>query len=122
MISVLTEIAIDYLASISFKQECDLLHTLTSVQLQDMLSRLEKGGLIRLCPGAEPGEPCSYELAADPFQVSLLDILTCLDEHLNCNHVASEHMYMRFGDTARKLGVLNAVMRTSLSNIKLTNL
>lgn len=122
MISVLTEIAIDYMASISMKRECGLLGGLTSGQIHDMLHRLETGGLIRLCQGAERGLPSSYELTDNLSDITLLKLLTVLDEHLDCNHTASEYMYLRFGIAARKLGVLSEVIRTYLSNIKLTDL
>ena len=56
------------------------------------------------------------------MNISLLDILEATGEHLNCNHPATEDFYLRYGNTAKKLGVVNHMTRLYLEEIKLNDL
>ena len=87
-----------------------------------LLEQLEMGKIIRLIPGKEKGKITSYELTRPSVNISLLDILEATGEHLNCNHPATEDFYLRYGNTAKKLGVVNHMTRLYLEEIKLNDL
>ena len=90
--------------------------------VSELLEQLEMGKIIRLIPGKEKGKITSYELTRPSVNISLLDILEATGEHLNCNHPATEDFYLRYGNTAKKLGVVNHMTRLYLEEIKLNDL
>lgn len=91
-------------------------------ELIDILTKLELGGLIRRKELSTSELLSSYELTRSYMDISLLDILEALDEHLNCNHPTKEKMYQQYRAAAHRLGVINQMTRLYLSDIKLIEL
>ena len=87
-----------------------------------LLSKLATAGIVRLVDLEKPQDVQSYSPARESIDVSLLDILEATGEHLNCNHPTTEEFYMRYGNAAKKLGVVNQITRTYLKEIKLFDL
>lgn len=87
-----------------------------------LLSRLTTAGIIQLADLAKPQEIRSYIPTRKSMDVSLLDILEATGEHLNCNHPTTEIFYSKYGNAAKKLGIVNQITRTYLKEIKLFDL
>ena len=87
-----------------------------------LLSKLTAAGIIRLVDLEKPQEIQSYTPARKSMDVSLLDILEATGEHLNCNHPTTEIFYSKYGNAAKKLGIVNQITRTYLKEIKLFDL
>lgn len=124
MLTLLTQTTLAILNDISCSEPSSrsLPQTLFSHSLSELLDKLEQGELITLFAGKERGQLISYQLARPLSEISLLDVLEATGEHLNCNHVASDEMYQRYGLVARKLGVINQLTRSYLSDIKVVDL
>mgnify|MGYP000233509603 FL=1 len=95
---------------------------LTEQDLDILLSKLLKAGLIKLSDQEAPCNIQSYSPVRSSSKVSLLDILEATGEHLNCNHPTTEEFHMRYGKAAQKLGVINYITRKYLHEIKLFEL
>ena len=91
--------------------------TIAPQDLIDILTKFERAGLIH-----RKGLLSSYELTRDYKDISLLNILEALDEHLNCNQPTKEKMYLQYRAAAHRLGVINQMTRLYLSEIKLIDL
>lgn len=91
--------------------------------LSELLNKLQKAGLIKLKVGyeSEPDDLLAYELTRSAFEISLLDVLEAIGEHLDLNQPTQEGMYLRMGRAANKLGIINQIARTYLSEIKLVD-
>ena len=87
-----------------------------------LLFKLTVAGLIALAEKSNPQDIQAYRPARKSADVSLLDILEATEEHLNCNHPTMEEFYTRYGNAAKKLGVVNQITRTYLRDIKLFDL
>ena len=87
-----------------------------------LLSKLTTAGIIQLVDLAKPQEIRSYIPTRKSMDVSLLDILEATGEHLNCNHPTTEVFYSKYGNAAKKLGIVNQITRTYLKEIKLFDL
>lgn len=124
MITILTQTAITVIndiANLSFSNHSEQ-YSLTSEELNNLLSQLEKGNIIRRqTSGYLSEKPNIYELTRSKNAISLLDVLEATGEHINCNHPISEDMYTHFHNVAPRLGVLNQFARTYLSQIRLTD-
>ena len=106
--------------------------------LATLLSKLERGGLIRRKSVTASGSgstpsinstpalasilAASYELCRPYLEITLLQILESIGEHLNCNYPTKEEFYNRYGRAAARLGVVNQMTRTYLAEIKLSDL
>lgn len=91
-------------------------------ELKNLLDKLKSGYLIRETVPLPLSESyATYELTRPKNLITLLDILEAIGEHINCNYPTKEEMYIRFHKVAPKLGVLNQITRTYLSQIKLTD-
>ena len=95
---------------------------LTEQDLDILLSKLLKAGLIKLSDQKAPCNIQSYSPVRSSSKVSLLDILEATGEHLNCNHPTTEEFHMRYEKAAQKLGVINYITRKYLHEIKLFEL
>lgn len=84
-----------------------------------ILARLEHKGLIQRTVGAEIQDISRYKLCRPLVQMSLLDVIEAMNDHLNCNHPTTEEFYLRYGKVAQKLGVVNHLTRLYLSEINL---
>ena len=91
-------------------------------ELIGILTKLESGGLIRRKDVPVSGVLSSYELTRSYMDISLLDILEALGEHLNCNSPTKEEMYEQYCAAAQRLGIVNQMTRLYLSEIKLIDL
>ena len=87
-----------------------------------LLSELAKAGIIQLVDLEKPQDAQSYSPARKSIDVSLLDILEATGEHLNSNHPTTEVFYSKYGNAAKKLGIVNQITRTYLQEIKLFDL
>ena len=87
-----------------------------------LLSKLTVAGLIQLANKEKPQDIGSYIPARKSIEISLLDILEATGEHLNCNYPTTETFYLKYGNAAKKLGVVNQITRTYLKEIKLFDL
>ena len=89
-------------------------------ELNNLLSKLVDGNILRRkIPESIPEDSTTYELIRPLKDISLLNVLEATGEHINCNYPAKEEMYLRFHNVAPRLGVLNQITRTYLSQIKL---
>lgn len=124
MLTQLTQTALVVLYDIDYQTipSCPESYALTSSQLAELLARLEQAGLITLLADGMQGNLRSYTLTRPATQISLLDVLEATGEHLNCNHTTCEDFYSRYGAVARKLGVINQVTRTCLSEINVSEI
>lgn len=95
---------------------------LTDEKKRTLLSQLSSAGLIILKANENPASIQSYTLAHRPGEISLLNILEAIGEHLNCNSPVTEEFYMRYGKVAQKLGVVNRITRIYLKEITLSDL
>lgn len=84
-----------------------------------ILARLEYKGLIQRTAGAEIQDISCYKLCRPLVQMSLLDVIEAMNDHLNCNYPTTEEFYLRYGKVAQKLGVVNHLTRLYLSEINL---
>lgn len=91
-------------------------------ELPALFFKLERSGLIYLKEGCSPGLMDSYRLSRPGYEISLLDILESIGEHLNCNYPTREEMYSCYRRAANKLGVINHITRIYLSDIRLVDL
>ena len=96
--------------------------TIAPQDLIDILTKFERAGLIHRKGVPLCGLLSSYELTRDYKDISLLNILEALDEHLNCNQPTKEKMYLQYRAAAHRLGVINQMTRLYLSEIKLIDL
>lgn len=90
--------------------------------LEEVMGKLQKGGLICLVDKKDPQLITSYHPAVEIKEISLLGILEATEEHLDCNHPNTEEFYMQYGRAAPKLGVVNHMTRLYLKEIKLFDL
>lgn len=124
MITPMTKTAIDVLNDIagpSSPSQPDQYPT-DSEELAKLLLKLESGHIIcRKSPECSLPVPASYKLTRPKNGISLLDILEATGEHINYNSPTKEELYLQFHQVAPRLGVLNQIMRTYLSQIKLTD-
>lgn len=95
---------------------------LTDEKKRTLLPQLAVAGLIILKADENPASIQSYTLAYKPGEISLLNILEAIGEHLNCNASVTEEFYMRYGKVAQKLGVVNSITRIYLKEITLSDL
>ena len=124
MITLKTQAAIAVLDDIYTEQETNRTdkYGLSEEDQNVLLSKLTAAGIIRLVDLEKPQEIQSYTPARKPMDVSLLDILEATGEHLNCNHPTTEIFYSKYGNAAKKLGIVNQITRTYLKEIKLFDL
>ena len=95
---------------------------LTEQDLDVLLSKLLRAGLIKLSDQGTPRNIRSYSPVRESSDVSLLDVLEATGEHLNCNHPTTEEFHLRYGRAAQKLGIVNYITREYLHEIKLFEL
>lgn len=88
--------------------------TIAPQDLIDILTKFERAGLIHRKGVPLSGLLSSYELTRDYKDISLLNILEALDEHLNCNQPTKEKMYLQYRAAAHRLGVINQIDRKSV--------
>lgn len=124
MLTKLTQTALVVLYDIDCKTffSCPDSYGLPAAGLAELLAQLEQGGLIALPADGFPTDRSPYVLTRPVTHISLLDVLEATGEHLNCNHTAYEDFYARHGVVARKLGVINQVTRTCLSEINISEI
>ena len=126
MLTPATQTALAVLNDISLGKisACSPCYDLFPTTVEELLLKLEEGGLIQLKEGKDHKSlsSLSYKLSRPSIEISLLDILEATGEHLNCNRPTNEEFYMRYGKAAIKLGVVNHITRTCLKEIKLFDL
>lgn len=95
---------------------------LTEEERYILLQKLSVAGLIKLSNNGDARQVQSYCPMRKSSEVSLLNILEAIGEHLNCNFPTTEAFYMHYGRAAQKLGVINHLTRVYLDEIKLSDL
>ena len=94
---------------------------LSKGEWKNLFEELEKGQLLRLLPDKEAGMLFSYELHRPLSNISLLDVIQAADEPIRCTTPTPEEFYLCHCQIANKIGVLNQVARTFLSEIKIVD-
>lgn len=124
MITLKTQAAIAVLNDIytGERATCTNKYSLSEEDWYILLSKLTAAGIIRLTDKEHPQDLHSYQPARKSIDVSLLDILEATGEHLNCNHSTTEEFYSKYGNAAKRLGIVNQITRTYLQEIKLFDL
>lgn len=123
MLTLFTKTAIAVLYDISYGEISSEARSYTCLPdvLCYLLGKLESGGLIRLANGRDRSKTRSYKLTRPATSISLLDVLQATGEHLDCNEETCEEL-LHHGSAVRKLGIINQMTRTYLTEIKLTDL
>lgn len=124
MLTPLTQTAISLLQDITHGGMTDNLphYALFMNTVSELLRKLEVGGIIRCVDSQKPDCLSSYELTRPSHQITLMELLEVIGEHLNCNHPTNEMLYQRYRGAAAKLGVVNHMTRVYLSEINLNDL
>lgn len=121
MLTPLTQKAIAVLRDIAYQEKCaEDICKMKPGELATVLARLERGNLIEHIPNGPEDVEASYRLRQSLSEISLLDVLEAIGEHLNCNHPTTEEFYQHYGRVAQRLGVVNHITRLYLAEIKLT--
>lgn len=122
MLSIRTQAAIAVLHDISSGNNLQSGNFLFSEEeWKILLEELEKRQLICLLPDQMAGVLFSYKLCCPLADISLLDVLQALNEPIRCTMPTPEEFYMCHSQIAHKVGVLNQVTRTFLSEIKIAD-
>ena len=122
MLTQLTQTAIAILHSIASGtnyQSTKL--SLSTDEWNDLLHKLEAGGIIQCLSDQNREFLSSYQILHPLHELTVLDLLTALGEPIYCDRPVSEISYFLHGPMAKKIGVLNQVTRTLLSEIKLSD-
>lgn len=122
MLTQFTQTAITLLhriASGNNSQSTEL--SLSTEEWNDLLHKLETGGIIQCLPNQNRKDLSSYQILHPLHELTVLDLLTVLGEPIHCDRPISEISYSRHGAMAKKIGILNQVTRTLLSEIKLSD-
>lgn len=121
MLTPLTQKAIAVLRDITYQEHrAEDVYKMEPEELAAMLAILERGNLIERIPDEPEGAKASYRLRRVLSDISLLDVLEAIGEHLDCNHPTTEEFYLRYGRAAQRLGVVNHMTRLYLAGIRLT--
>lgn len=121
MFTSLTLSAVSVLHAIQFS-EIRKLNSLSPSDTCTVLGCLSSGGFIRLMPGKPCNDLTSYSLVRPLEEISLLSLLEALGENLDSVHYLDSAFYTHYGLAARKLGVINQVTRTCLSQINVSEI
>lgn len=122
MLTLLTQKAIAVLHDIAIQEPLGVQsYRIPAQELTTILSRLEYKKLISRVSDGRVDQITSYCLCHPLAEISLLDVLEAMDQHLNCNRPTTEEFYTRYGKVAQKLGVVNHMTRVYLSEIKMTD-
>lgn len=122
MLTKYTQAAIALLQDIALGDDLQSANFLLSkADLSKLFGQLEAGGLIRRLPHQEERALSSYKLCRPLPDLSLLDVLQAIDEPIHCNQPTPETYYSLDGVAAKKVGVLNQMVRMFLSEIKMTD-
>lgn len=121
MFTTLTMSAVSILHAINIAEERKL-DSLSPLETRTLLDRLTSGGFIRLMPGKPCDDLTSYYLVRPLEVVTMLSLLDTLGEGLNSVHYLDSDFYVYYGLAARKLGIINQVTRTCLSEISISEI
>lgn len=130
MLTKRTQRAIEIIHEIAFCQsQTNPVQQNTYYCTQDyvlLLRQLQQANIIRLLPGKVPDSILSYELSMEMADVTLFQLLTAIGESINLllPSADEEHIYKyhHYGIGASKLGVVNQMLRTLLSEINILDL
>lgn len=84
-----------------------------------LLHQLETANLVQRIPDKPFGVPSSYKLNKNYTDITLLEVLYAIGEGINFNRENDPDFYEHYGCLARKLGVMNHVMRLYLSEMRI---
>lgn len=122
MLTLLTQKAIAVLHDIALQEPLGVQnYRIPAQELAIILGCLEYKRLIARAADARMDRVTSYRLCRPLAEISLLDVLEAMDQHLNCNRPTTEEFYTRYGKIAQKLGVVNHMTRVYLAEIKMTD-
>lgn len=92
------------------------------IEMTNLLLQLEKKKLVYRLPNNPADSVCSYQLVCDYSNVNLLAVLEAIGEGIYFNRPSDEAFYSYYGVTARKLGVVNQMMRMYLAEVYIAEL
>ena len=118
MLSFRTQFALALLHDISNKNCCLSNHfNYPESEKAFLLLQFESRHFIRRIADAPAELVSSYCLACDYASITLLDVLETIGEGIYINSPHTDNFYNRYGVAARKLGVINQMVRLYLSEI-----
>lgn len=85
------------------------------------LEQLQSAGLVARAPETVPGVLSSYFFSKPYLEITLLDVLSAIDEGICFNHKTDIYFYEHYGCLARKLGVVNHMTRLYLSEFHIAS-
>lgn len=119
MFTKTTQIALAVLYDLSCGNDfCLRRQNVSEEELAAVLHKLEGGNLIQCSPDKADGVCGAYRLCCSIDDLSLLDVLEAIGEPIYCHRSFSESYYMHYGEVARKMGVMNCMLRTYLASVK----
>lgn len=86
-----------------------------------ILGQLQSAGLIKKLPDHAAGSISSYALIKPYLEITLLDVLTAIDEGLRFNYKTDIDFYEYYGCLARKLAIVNQMTRLYLAEFHIAN-
>ena len=92
-----------------------------STELIYTLEQLRSAGLVTCLPDALPGLLSAYSFTKPYQEITLLDVLSAIDEGICFNHKNDVYFYEYYGCLARKLGVVNHMVRLYLSEFHIAS-
>lgn len=122
MLTHLTQTAIAVLHDIALKgclSSADF--SIGEDKLNELLQKLEASLIIHRLPEQEKDTQPSYELYRPLNEISILNVIEAVGEPVNCKCPTSEAFYITHSRVAQKIGVINQVVRTYLSEIKISD-
>lgn len=118
MLTFKTKLTLALLHDIYHSNHCHIDNSRYSNQYTlPILMQLETAHLLQLIPGNPSGLPSSYILSKDYAEITLIEVLYAINEGICFNRENDPDFYSRYGCLARKLGVMNHMVRLYLSEI-----
>lgn len=118
MLTSRTKLTLALLRDIYHSNHCHIDNSrYASQDTPSLLVQLETAHLLQLIPGKPSGLPSSYILSKDYAEITLLEVLYAINEGICFNRENGPDFYSSYGCLARKLGVMNHMVRLYLSEI-----
>lgn len=95
--------------------------SLAEGEFKKILKALTDAQLICLLPVAKEYTLPSYKLSRPLHQLTLLDLLEATGDPIHFNLPTPESYYNRYGEAAKKMGIINQMTRRFLADIHLTD-
>lgn len=120
MLTVRTQKALAILRDISIRSDRYTSKLkINGEEISSLLLELEEANLIHLMADKAKGQLNSYCLSRPLSKISLLSLLSAINENVDCTQPLTEEFYNHYGSLAHKLGVINQVTRSLLDEISI---